>query len=133
VAPSEAPAATPSHAPSVAPSATHSSSEQAARHALRGLIDQAAHAYQTAANWGDFVKQCRDARGDLHRDVGQLPHHAAHMLDQLRQHGPSVGMNTQPWHTQRKLEALQRGSHQLTVQHKGFLCEEFVDLIRKGQ
>jgi hypothetical protein len=42
-------------------------------------------------------------------------------------------MNTEPWDDQKKDEVLRRGSHQSAVQHESFLCEEFVDLILKGQ
>jgi hypothetical protein len=34
---------------------------------------------------------------------------------------------------QRKVEARNRGSHQSTNLHQDFLCEEFVDMIHKGQ
>jgi hypothetical protein len=108
-------------------------SEQSARLALRNLIDTAAGDYQSAANWADIVTQCQDARGDLHPGVGDLPHRAAHMLDQLRFHGAPDGMKTEPWDDQKKYEALQRGSHQSALQNEGFFCEECVDLILKGQ
>jgi hypothetical protein len=42
-------------------------------------------------------------------------------------------MKTPPWNQQQKQDALHWGSHQSAEQHKGFLCEEFVDLIRKRQ
>jgi hypothetical protein len=135
VAPSDVPA--PSGPPTRAlPSAVPSdaaASEQAARDTLRALIDQATIAYQTSASWSDFVKQCWDSQGDLHPDVRDLPHRAAHMLSQLRRQGATVGMKTPPWNHQQKQDALQRGSHQSAEQHKGLLCEEFVDLIRKRQ
>jgi hypothetical protein len=50
--------------------------------------------------------------------------------------GPSLSRNygkTKPWDDKKKRDALQRGSHQYALQHEGFLCEEFVDLILKGQ
>jgi hypothetical protein len=42
-------------------------------------------------------------------------------------------MKTEPWDDKKKREALQQGSHQSALQHEGFLCEDFLDLIRKGQ
>jgi hypothetical protein len=128
-----APSAPPTQAlPSAVPSDA-AASEQVAHDALRALIAQATIAYQTSASWLDFVKQFRDSQGDLHPDVRDLPHQAAHMLSQLRRQGATVGMKTPPWNQQQKQDALQRGSHQSVEQHKGFLCEEFVDLIRKRQ
>jgi hypothetical protein len=42
-------------------------------------------------------------------------------------------MKTPPWHLEQKRQALERGSHQSAKQHSGFLCEEFVDLMRKNK
>jgi hypothetical protein len=42
-------------------------------------------------------------------------------------------MKTEHWSRQRKDEALKRGSHQSALLHTDFLCEEFVDMIHKGQ
>jgi hypothetical protein len=42
-------------------------------------------------------------------------------------------MKTDSWSRQRKNDALKRGSHQSAVLHTEFLCEEFVDMIQKGQ
>jgi hypothetical protein len=115
------------------PAPSQDTSEHSACLALRKLIDTAADADHSASNWAEFVAQCQDARGDLHPGVGDLPHRAAHLLDQLRCHGAPAGVKTEPWDDQRKRDALQRGSHQSALQHEGFLCEEFVELILKGQ
>jgi hypothetical protein len=42
-------------------------------------------------------------------------------------------MKTPPWNLEQKQQALERGSHQSAKQHSGFLCEEFVDLMRNNQ
>jgi hypothetical protein len=42
-------------------------------------------------------------------------------------------MKTPPWNLEQKRQALERGSHQSSKQHIGFLCEDFVDLMRKNQ
>jgi hypothetical protein len=42
-------------------------------------------------------------------------------------------MKTEPWSRQRKDEALTRGSHQSALLHTDLLCDEFVDMIHKGQ
>jgi hypothetical protein len=118
----------PEQVPSAVPSLA---SEAAARVKLRELIDKSSQAY--SSSWADFVKTCRDPRVDLNAEVGNLPHRAAHMLDQLRRHGATVGMKTPPWNLEKKRQALKRGSHQSAKQHSGFLCEDFVDLMWKGQ
>jgi hypothetical protein len=115
------------------PALSQDASEHSANLALQKLIYTAADAYQSAANWAEFVAQCRDAHGDLHPGVGDLSHRAAHLLDQLCHHGAPVGMKTKLWDDKKKRDALQRGSHQYALKHKSFLCEEFVDLILKGQ
>jgi hypothetical protein len=120
VAPSQTPNKLPGHVPSAVPSLA---SEAAARVKLRELIDKSSQAYRTSPSWADFVRTCRDPRGDLHANVGNLPHRAAHMLYQLRRHGATVGMKTPPWNLEQKRQALKRGSHQSAKQHSGFLCE----------
>jgi hypothetical protein len=130
VAPSQTPDQVPRHVPSAVPSLA---AEASARVKLRELIDKSSQAYRTSPSWADFVRTCRDPRGDLHADVGHLPHRAAHVLDQLRRHGSTVGMKTPPWNLEQKRQALKRCSHQSSKQHSGFLCEEFVDLMRKNQ
>jgi hypothetical protein len=42
-------------------------------------------------------------------------------------------MKTEPWWRHRKDEALKRGSYQSALLHTDFLCDEFVDMIHKGQ
>jgi hypothetical protein len=99
------------------PALSQDGSEHSARLALKKLIDTTDDAYQSAANWAKFVTQCRDAHGDLHPGVGDLPHRAAHLLDQLLRHGAPVGMKTEPWDDKKKRDALQRGSHKSALQH----------------
>jgi hypothetical protein len=44
-----------------------------------------------------------------------------------------VATKSAPWTLQRKLTALNRGSHQSAKQHVEFLCGKFVDMIEEGQ
>jgi hypothetical protein len=88
------------------PALSQDASEHSARFALQKIIATAADAYQSAANWAEFVTQYRDARGDLHPGVGDLPHRADHLLDQLRCHGAPFGMKTEPWDDKKKRDAL---------------------------
>jgi hypothetical protein len=54
------------------------------------------------------------------------------MIDRLRTQGATIGLKTVKWSRSQKISALKRGSHQSACQHTDFLCEEFVDMIRKG-
>jgi hypothetical protein len=105
----------------------------AARVELDHLVQRSIKAYESTTTWGEFVAQCRDPTGDFHPDVKHLPHRDAHLLDTLRRSGATVGMKTEPWSRQRKDKALKRGSHQSAMLHTDFLCDEFVDMIHKGQ
>jgi hypothetical protein len=55
------------------------------------------------------------------------------MLNCLWTRGATVGLKTGKWTRAKKLDALERGSHQSACQHSDFLCEEFVEMIQKGQ
>jgi hypothetical protein len=104
-----------------------------ARVDLDRLVQLSIKPYESTTTWEEFAAQYRNPTGDFHPDVKHLPHHAAHLLDTLRRSGATVGMKTEPWSRQRKDEALKRGSHQLALLHTDFLCNEFVDMIHKGQ
>jgi hypothetical protein len=104
-----------------------------ARAELARLVQRSVKAYEFTTTCGEFVAQCRDSTGDFHPDVKHLPHRAAHILDTLRRSGATVAMKTEPRSRQRKDETLQRGSHQSALLHTDFLCDEFVDMIHKGQ
>jgi hypothetical protein len=47
--------------------------------------------------------------------------------------GSSAGMNTEPWSRQRKLEALERGSHQSAMLHNDLLYEYFINMFHNGK
>jgi hypothetical protein len=87
---------------------------------------------ESLAKWGEFVSQCRDPKGDFHPDVKHLPHHAARILGTPRKSRATVGMKTEHWYHQRKVDALKRGPHQSASFHRDFLCMEFMDMIHKG-
>jgi hypothetical protein len=61
-------------------------------------------AYASGVAGVGVVQHC-DARRYLHPEVGQIPHQAAHMLDQLRRQGASVGMKMQRWSQDQKLNS----------------------------
>jgi hypothetical protein len=132
--PNVSPSQTPDQVPKFFPNAIPSlASEAGARVKLRELIDKSSQAYRTSQSWAYFVRTCRDPRGYLNANMCHLPHRAAHMLDQLWRHRATVGMKTPPWNLEQKRQALERGSHQSAKKYSGFLCEEFIDLMRKNQ
>jgi hypothetical protein len=100
---------------------------------LDRLVQLSVAAYKSSSSWGEFIAQCKDPKGDFHPDVKTFPHRAAHLRDTLQRNGATVGMKTEPWYLQQKVEALKQGSHQSAMLHKDFLCEEFVDMIHKVQ
>jgi hypothetical protein len=100
---------------------------------LDRLVQKSIKAYESASTWGQFVAQCRDPKGGFHPEVKHLPHRAAHLLDTLPRSGATMGMKKEPWSRQRKDEALKRGLHQSAMLHTDLLCDEFVDMIHKGQ
>jgi hypothetical protein len=100
---------------------------------LHRLVTRSSAAYEASSSWEEFVAHCKNPQGDLHPDVKTLPHRAAHLIGTLWRTGATVAMKTEPWSMQRKVEALKRGSHQSANLHQDFLCEEFVDMIHKGQ
>jgi hypothetical protein len=100
---------------------------------LHRLVTRSSAAYEASSSWEEFVAHCKNPQGDLHPAVKTLPHREAHLIDTLRRTGATVAMKTEHWSMQRKVEALKRGSHQSANLHQDFLCEEFVDMIHKGQ
>jgi hypothetical protein len=100
---------------------------------LDALVHQATQLYNSCTDWEELVPLLRGTCGDLHPQVGQLPHRAAHLLNRLRLSGAPVATSTSPWIPQRKLDALLRGPHQSAHQHIPFLRKDFVDMIHKGQ
>jgi hypothetical protein len=104
-----------------------------ARVELHRLFTRSSAAYEASSSWEEFIAHCKDPQGDLHPAVKTMPHRAAHLLDTLRRTGATVAMKTEPWSRQLKVEALKRSSRQSANLHQEFLCEDFVDMIHKGQ
>jgi hypothetical protein len=100
---------------------------------LDHLIREASQLFSESSTWDEFVPKVRDPRGDFHRDVGKIPHPAAHLLNRFRVGGAPVACSGTPWSFNKKAAALLRGPHQSAKQHVPFLRQEFVDMIRKGQ
>ena len=85
----------------------------------------------TQLGWEGFVEHHRP-RGDL-TDLRNVDHSAKHILKQYRDRGVPVRFSTGPWTTERLEAALARGAHPSCDKALEFLCEEFVDMVNKGQ
>ena len=85
----------------------------------------------TQLGWEGFVRHHRP-RGDL-TDLRNVDHTAKHILKQYRDRGVPVRLLTGPWTTEQLEAALARGAHPSCDKALEFLCEEFVDMVNKGQ
>ena len=81
--------------------------------------------------WTEFVQQRRQ-RSDF-ASLDSVHHPARRLLDFYKKRGAPIKMATTAWSRERIDEALQRGAHKSCQEHIGFLKEEFIDMIQKGQ
>ena len=81
--------------------------------------------------WEAFVCHCRP-RSDF-ADLANMKHTALPVFKQYRDRGVPVRLSTEPWTAERLEAALARGAHPSCDKATGFLCEEFVDMVNKGQ
>ena len=82
--------------------------------------------------WQKFVKLRRNG-GDL-SNLNNVDNHPAQRLLKLYKHrGVPVKFSTPAWSQDKIRAALKRGAHKSCNDHREFLSEEFVDMIRKGQ
>ena len=102
------------------------------RDRLDDHVEHAAQAFLSASSYDAFVRQAR-GKGDLHPDVGSLPHPAAHLLHQFQRSGTPVVMQTPPWSKGRLQSALKRGPHSSSKKGVKFLREEYADMVEKQQ
>lgn len=99
---------------------------------LDAHIEKAAKAFVEAPSFGDFIRKVR-GRGDLHPDVGALPHPAAHLLSRYQKSGTPVVMKTAEWSPARRRAAIARGPHVSSKRGIDFLREEYADMMDKQQ
>lgn len=99
---------------------------------LDALIVKAVASYEAADSWSEFVRSTR-GRGDLHPDVGSLPHPAAHLLKRFQRSGTPAIMKTSNWSTERIQAAIKRGAHTSAKAGVTFLRNEFADMMEKQQ
>jgi hypothetical protein len=100
---------------------------------MDALIQEASDLFKSSASWDEFVPKVRDARGDIHPNVGQVPHPVAHLLNRFCISSAPVACSGTPWTFAQKSAALTRGPRQSARQHIPFLRQEVVDMIHKGQ
>jgi len=102
------------------------------RNRLDVQVEKAARAFQQAATFRDFIRQARGC-GDLHPNIGQIPHPAAHLLAQYQQSGTPGVMQTENWAEGRTRAALKQGSHSSSKNNIDFLRKEYANMIDKQQ
>ena len=76
--------------------------------------------------------QYRRERGDL-SSLTNVHHRAKRLLKHYKNRGAPVKFSTMDWSRERISQALARGAHQSCMAYVDFLCDEFVDMIQKGQ
>ena len=103
------------------------------------FLDSALGKYVTAASTrlhqaDDFASFLRSMQpsSDLHPDVGKLPHPAAPLLLELRNHGANLQLETPPWSLERRQAAVSRGPHRSSFDHIEFVHQDFADMVAKG-
>ena len=126
--------------PSTAPTNSNWAKEPAVHHQhpyardeLDSLIERAAQHYQASSTWKEFATACRGGTSDFHRDVGNLPHPAAPLLESMRTQGAAVPLSTAPWSQGRIKAAILRGPHKSTKEHISSVRTEFTGMMNKGQ
>eukprot|EP00536_Pseudo-nitzschia_multiseries_P018029 jgi/Psemu1/53796/gm1.53796_g len=95
-------------------------------------INRVINVYNNSTSWGDIIRTIR-GQGDIHPDVGNIPHPACHLLDHFGKEGTPASMTGPPWDSARISGALARGPHQSSHQGIAFLQEEYADMMDKQQ
>ena len=102
------------------------------RDTLDELIDKAAVRFVHADSWEEYISQSRDPVSDIHHQVLDVKHPAAHLLNRLHLKGAPVMLQSAPWSQGKIHAALQRGPHKSATEYASFLREDFVGMIQKG-
>ena len=99
---------------------------------LDELIQAIAQQFSLSTSWGDFIRTVRGC-GDLHPDIANIPHPAAHFLSQFLKVGTPAIMLGEPWSDGKIEAALKQGPHSSCKESIKFLQNEFADMINKQQ
>jgi hypothetical protein len=86
------------------------------------------HDFDAAQSWEAFVSDFR-GRSYLAPDLERLPHPAAKLLSEWRDHGVPALTSSPPWSTETKQACVERGCHRSAVEHATFLREEMAEFI----
>jgi hypothetical protein len=86
------------------------------------------HDFDAAQSWEAFVSDFR-GRSYLAPDLERLPHPAAKLLSEWRDHGVPALTSSPPWSTETKQACVERGCHRSAIEHATFLREEMAEFI----
>ena len=96
-----------------------------------GKLAQANDRVIAAHGWRRTVEYVRGV-SNIARNVRNVPHKAARLLEHLRVRGAAVPTATEPWDQNRRDKAMARGPHQSSHGERQFVCEEMLDFCRQG-
>ena len=99
---------------------------------LDELIQTTAQQFSSSILWGDFIRTVK-SRGDLHPDIANIQHPAAHLLSHFQKVATPAIMSGEPWSEGKIEAALKRGPHSSSKEGIKFLQNEFADMIEKQQ
>ena len=85
----------------------------------------------SSTSWDDFVHRVR-ARSCLDKNVRELPHPAAALLEELRTRGAPFVRNQSNWSADQKDTYAYSQGYPSTARYLGFLENELVDMIKKN-
>eukprot|EP00536_Pseudo-nitzschia_multiseries_P000159 jgi/Psemu1/338/gm1.338_g len=97
-------------------------------HSLDVLIIRGITVFNNSSSWGEFIRTIR-GQGDIHPDVGNIPHPVSLLLAHFGKEGTPASMSDPPWNPARIANALARGPHQSS--HQGiefFLIQDVLGL-----
>ena len=97
---------------------------------LDNLIQTTAQQFSSSSSWGNFIHTAR-GRGDLHPDISNIPHPAAHLLSRFQKVGTPAIMSGEPWNEGKIQATLKRGPHSSSKEGIDFLCSKFADMIEE--
>jgi hypothetical protein len=97
---------------------------------LGKYIQHAISVHNSSASWLDFI-QASSGPSDINPSIVHIHHPAHHYLNNIRLHGASVSLATDPWSDEQKQTAITRGSHPSTTLHRDFLRDELADMINQ--
>ena len=99
---------------------------------LDDLIQTTSQQFSSSSNWGDFIRTV-GGRGDLHSDIANIPHPAAHLLSRFQKVDTPAIMSGKPWSEGQIKAALKQGPYSSSKDGIKFLRNEFANMVKKQQ